>query len=73
MINENTIDHVRVDKYLVFGHTVVRLSLHARIIGHTVVRLSLHARIIVVVVIINLLPSLWAAHRCKTGIELVLT
>jgi hypothetical protein len=72
MINENTIDRVRVDKYLVFGHTVVRLSLHARIIGHTVVRLSLHARIIVVVVV-NLLPSLWAAHRCKTGIELVLT
>jgi hypothetical protein len=39
-------------------------------IGHTVVRLSLAARIIVVV---DLLPSFWAAHGCKTGIELVLT
>jgi hypothetical protein len=41
-------------------------------IGHTVVRLSLAARIIVVVVV-DLLPSFWAAHGCKTGIEMVLT
>jgi hypothetical protein len=37
--------------------------------GHTVVQLSLAARIIVVV---DLLPSFWAAQGYKTGIKLVL-
>ena len=41
-------------------------------VGHTIVQLSLAARIIVVIVV-DLLPSFWAAQGCKTGIELVLT
>ena len=42
------------------------------LVGHTVVRLSLAARIIVVVVVVDFLPSFWAVHGYKTGIKLVL-
>ena len=38
------------------------------------VRLSAqHLLVVVVFVFVDLLPSFWAAHGCKTGIELVLT
>jgi hypothetical protein len=48
----------------------VRSSAQHLLVGHNV-RLSLATRINVVVV--DLLPSFWAGHGCKMGIELVLT